>query len=263
MKNLFQITLALTVIMSASLARGAATLAGPSGLSAIPTAAVTPAGQLQVSADWYNTNESWMNDTIPFEVLYGVYPNVEVGVNGLMTKVTGQDANSLGLNAKYRLPVMFGGADWAVGGIAAVTQQGADSAYTNDARIGELYVVATRPIIPTLPTGIGLHGTLGVNWNKFDAGAVSGDGFRGLAGLELQLPMQTCLSLEYQTARPQVGDDKPLSSLLVRHAITPAFGVQVGYTNAGINYAGLTGASKHQIIAGLTYKWGGDTYENK
>jgi len=247
----------LSLAMLAGIARSTNTLPGPTGLIATPTAAVVAPGQLDLNVNWYNTKKSATDvlDSFPLSVEYGLAPGWEVGVNGWIGNRLSQDANSIGVNAKYMLPVKLGGTDWSLGGIFAVTQQAADASYTENAKTGEIYFVGTRPLLTMKDYEVGLNGTLGVNWTSIDAGAENGEGFRGQAGLEVLLPMQFSVFGEYQTARPQVGDDKPLTSAGVRYPFTPYLVGQVVYTNAGFNYAGLTGAPDHNISAGLTLMW--------
>lgn len=80
---------------------------------------------------------------------------------------------------------------------------------------------------------------------------------RGFAGLGVMFPDGWAVAGDYQTGSGKVGDDKALSSVGICKQITPMLSAEVGYTNAGFNYAGLTGAPDHNLFAGVTLNWGG------
>lgn len=73
------------------------TLTGPTGLATLPTAAVAPAGQLQLAADYYDTE---IESTIPVRVLYGIGDNFEIGATYVSFEL-----NGWGINGKWLTPL--------------------------------------------------------------------------------------------------------------------------------------------------------------
>jgi len=89
------------------------TLNGATGQVIIPTAAVAPAGQWQIAADWWYYDGD--NDaSMPLRVLYGINDQFEIGVLYQHNEYRWNN-NFFGVNAKYLLPVEFGDAALALG----------------------------------------------------------------------------------------------------------------------------------------------------
>lgn len=239
--------LALGIVAAMALA-GAAyaypTLTGATGLAALPTAAVAPAGQLDLAADFYNTKTGAVKDAFPVRVQYGVAENFEVGAAFLMQK----DMDRWYANVKYGTPLTLAGFGFAVG---AQYGQMTDAP---KAKTTQLYVAGTRAfggeadgVMPAL------NGTLGVNWTQFKVAGASFDAFRAFAGLDAAFANNLNVAAEVQTMnKKDLGDVKALSSLVVRYPLTEALTGQVGVTNA----LDLNGAKDYNVFAGVNYVFG-------
>lgn len=247
------VLLAFASLALAVVAYGFPTLTGPCGLVATPAATITPTGMVAVTADYYVTHSDTggVKDSIPLQVIYGLSPNIEIGLGGWIGHVAGNDANTIEANAKYLLPWEPMGARLATGVIFANTNDSANPAFTEDAQTWELYLTGTHHCLPWLDS------TLGVNFASLDAGAIHGSGFRGVVGAEAMLPYNWSLIGEFQTASGKAGDGQPLSSIAVRYPFTETLYGQVGFTNAGFATGGITASKEHNFFAGVTYGWGG------
>jgi hypothetical protein len=217
------------------------TLAGPSGLATLPTAAVTPAGQLVLAADWYNTDP---DNIIPIRLVYGISESFEVGA--LYSLLS--DANTWGVNAKYKLPVTLGPAGVALG-----------AQYFNnsdiDEKVTQVYAVGTMSLAEATDTMPGFSGSLGVNWTSDDFLGSTESVFRFYAGLEAAFANKLDLAAEYQTKSDKVETDA-IWSIVARYPFTEALTGQIGFTNAGLLNQPVFGASDHNIFAGVAYSFG-------
>lgn len=258
MKTTFAVAMSVTLMTLTGAVFAYPTLAGPSGIVAVPTAQVTHVGQWQLAADYYNTNDTvtGVRDTVPIRLLYGIAPNLEVGVAGWLARVDGTNADSGSANIKYLTPIHLAGFNLATGAVYAVTEAAADEDFTRNAKTLDIYLTGTRTLIGQAENMPLLQGTLGVNWTKIDAGAEKGDGLRLMGGLQFMPMKKLGIAAEYQTKRAAVGDDKALASAVVRYMLGNNMKAEAGITNAGFNYAGLTGAPDYNPFVGLTYEWG-------
>ncbi|MHB0938151.1 MAG: hypothetical protein ACYDCO_03945 [Armatimonadota bacterium] len=109
MKKLFVLGFAVAL---ACAAYAYPTLNGPTGLVFVPTAAVAPAGQLQVALDWAYFSD-FEDADIPLRVLYGINDQFEIGAAYFSQE--GNEDNAFGINGKFVLPFTAGDAAWAVG----------------------------------------------------------------------------------------------------------------------------------------------------
>ncbi|MHB9130897.1 MAG: hypothetical protein ACYDBB_07375 [Armatimonadota bacterium] len=250
------LTLVMTAVLFtlATTAFAYPTLTGPTGLVALPNGEVVQAGQVQLTADFYNTQDTSfdMKDTVPIRLLYGIAPNLEVGIDASLTKAFGDDANSFGANIKYQTPFALFGAPITAGAIYAQTQ---NPLGPDDITTWQAYLVHTRELLSAGP--FGLKGTVGVNWTNLDTGLSEDDAIRAIAGAEFSIDKLAFVA-EIQSAKTELGDAKPLTSFAVRYPFTATLMGQIGYTNAGVNNS-LSAADEHNIFAGLSYTWGGTT----
>lgn len=233
MKKLLVLGMAVAL---ASAAFAYPTLTGPTGLATVPTAAVAPAGELTLAADWFDTE---VDETIPIRVLYGVGENFEIGAGYFLQN----DNDAWGVNAKYLTPLTLGGFAWALGA-QYIDFTDADVTAT------QAYFAGTRGFaISEDGAGPALAGTLGVNWTQLSNG-VDEDAFRFFAGLELGFENGLSIAAEYQTEDDDIETD-PVFSAVVRYPFTPALSAQVGITNGPI-----VGGDDSNIFAGLSYAFG-------
>lgn len=197
-----------------------------SGILAVPTAVVVPAGDNQWAGDVLFQN----NTTFNIRGTYGLTDNLEVGAG---VAVDGDTV--LGLNAKYRLPTMIGGFNWAAGATYITANKG-DSGF-------QVYAAGTRAIPWGGMSGVALLGTLGVNFTDIDTASA----VRPFVGAQLQLAGGTEIDGEFVF---ETGDfDESISSLLVRHRFNDLISGQVGFTNA----FGFTGVQDHDIFVGVAF----------
>jgi len=99
-----------------------------------------------------------------------------------------------------------------------------------------------------------VRGTLGVNWTTVDAGDTDNSAARAFAGVEVSLLNKLTLAAEYQTKDGDVGDEKPLTSLVARYRANPMLTVQAGVTNAGLG--GFAGSEDHHLFVGASFGFG-------
>ena len=294
MKKLFTLGIALAF---ACAAYAYPTLTGPTGLATLPTAAVAPAGQLQIAADYYDTEG---DSTIPLRVLYGVGGNLEFGLlyafsnQSMVLEVEDDFAltfdadNTWGLNAKYALPVDLAGfqfaagaqyltSDFAVTVVDLLGEFPTEELASIDTNTTQVYLVGTRAFTLGGDGSPALNGTLGLNWTRMKLDltgeeivpeSISESGFRFFGGLEALFANNLSLAVEFQTEEEDLGDTDMLWSFVGRYPFTPSLSAQIGYTNAsnipamfegelGITMLGLNGGGEHNFFAGLNFAWDG------
>ena len=214
-------------------------LAGPTGLASLPTAAVAPAGQLELAADWYNAEI----DTIyPVRILYGIGGNIEIGA--LYSVLS--DANTWGINAKFKAPPIAT-LDWAIGA----------QYFSNkdiDETVTQAYLVGTAPLAEASDTMPGLNGTIGANWTQDEFGTTE-NAFRFFVGLEAAFANKATAAVEYQSNSDKLELDA-IWSVVARYPFTEAWTGEVGYSNAGLLNQPVFGDSEHNFFAGVCYAFG-------
>lgn len=211
-----------TLIMAVLAARAYPNLNATSGIMAVPTAIVVPAGDAMWAADVLFQEDTTVNG----RVVFGLAERLEVGAGF----IAGEDT-AFGLNAKYRLPAMIAGFAWAAG-ITGIFGDDIDEGM-------QIYATGTRPF--EFGDGMTLLGTLGVNFTDVDTASA----VRPFIGGQLQLGGGTEINGEFVF---ETGDfDESITSLFVRHRFSDRIVGQVGFTNA----FGFTGVSDHDIFIGL------------
>lgn len=227
------------VVALASVTFAYPTLTGPTGLATLPTAAVAPAGQIDLAADYYNTSKGPVENTFPARVTLGVVDSWEIGAAYLFQK----NANTWDLNTKFATPLNLGGFGIAVG--AQYAQ--ADLTGPNDT-ISQVYVSAGRTLTTGNETVPGIGLTLGANWTKDKL--IDNSAIRGYVGLEAALMNNLSLNAEYQTKSNKLEGDA-LWSVAGRLAMSQTLGFQVGWTNGP-----FFGGADHNLFAGVDLAWG-------
>lgn len=221
-----QLLLAGVVLTLATSALAYPTLAGPTGLLTVPTAAVAPAGQLQAAVDLQYVGN---DELYPMRAVYGINGNWEAGATFVTGEATGDD-DIWGINAKYVLPAHLGGADWAIG--AAYTDS--DNVSTTAA-----YLAATKAFDETLA------GTAALLWSDDDVDEEINDqtgdddsDFALAIGVQADLDNGLTLIGEYVNILPGAS-----LNFAARYPLTDALTAQLGFvgdtsdTTLGINYA--------------------------
>lgn len=239
------------IMATAAIASAYPTLLGQTGTGVLPSAAVAPAGQVQVAADFYNTDDN----AFPLRALYGVAPNFEIGAGYWLQDVNDENANTWDINAKYATPVRVLGFDWSLAALFANTDENALPLVATDNITGTQITWVGDRVIPLGGNDARLKGTLGINWTRIDFGADDGNAIRGFIGADFALANRLGLVGDIQTESDSLGDTDPLFSVALRYAATKGLGAQVGFTNAAVN--GLVGGNDSNFFAGLNLSFGG------
>jgi len=237
MKQLLLLGIALALVCAV---QAYPTLAGPTGLATLPTAAVAPTGQLGLAADFYNTDP---DSTIPLRLVYGVGPNFELGALYAIQS----NENAWSVNAKYKLPVAVGPAAVAIGALYF------DSSDL-DEKGEQIYAVGTMTLAEASAAMPGLSGSLGLNWTRDDISGFSEDATRVFAGLDAAFANKLSVAAEFQTKSDKVEGDA-LWSVVARYPFTEVLTGQVGMTNA-FGPIPLFGTGDQNIFAGVSYAFG-------
>jgi hypothetical protein len=252
MKQLFILGIALALVCAA---QAYPTLTGPTGLVTLPDAAIAPAGQLSVAADWYSQDfDGILGEAIPIRALYGVGDTFEIGALLWMQ----DDNDAFGVNAKYLTPLTFGNMAWAAGGQFLSFDDA-------DANVTQLYFAGTRDFTEAIEGMAGISGTIGVNWTNvegpsfplstsqaFRVPGVDNSAFRFYLALQVLLMNNLLLMAEYQTEESDLGETDPVMSLGARYSFTESLTGQIGITNG----VGTLGWDDKKLFAGVSYAFG-------
>jgi hypothetical protein len=194
-----------------------------SGILAVPTAVVVPAGDSQWAADVLFLDDTSLNG----RVVYGLSDRLEIGA-GI---VTGEDT-VFGANIKLRMPTTLGAFNWALGATFSDADAGGSGF--------QLYGTGTRTF------GLGgndLITTLGLSYTDVD----SATALRPFIGGQLQIMTGTELDAEFVL---DSGDfDESVESFLLRHRFNDFIAGEAGFTNA----FGFAGTSSHDLFLGVTF----------
>ena len=214
MKKLFILGFAVAL---ACAAYAYPTLTGPTGLVIVPTAAVVPAGQLQVSMDWWYTFAN-TDAIIPVRVMYGLNDQFEIGA-AYITSEFG-DSDVLGLNAKFVLPFTAADAAWAVGASYLDAEDG-DSSFGASLSVTKAFTE-------------NFNGTAALLWNE--EGFLTDEEFSIGLGAEAILENGLVLVGEYVNFLPGAE-----LNMAARYPITEALTAQVGFVfNTSSPFIGAT-----------------------
>jgi len=220
---------------------------GPTGIVGTPTADVVGARQYDVAADyveWDSDVKSW-----PIRLVAGVADKLEVGVgytkwsDGGSIKITPVNVKAVVAPESGSSPAV------AVGAGYGKIKDGVDI------KITTLYAVATKTLSEAEDNYYdegGMRGTvrgsLGIMYNKYSNGG-SDSYTEPFASLEYLTPNgNTTLAVEYKTKE---NDMDAVSSLLVRHMVTPNTWVQLGWTNSFYSL----GWDDHELFLGIGYRF--------
>ena len=244
------------LLMATIAAQAYPTLVGPTGAGVLPTAAIAPAGHINVAADYYNSDNQLVpdsNKTYPIRVLVGLGANTEIGGLFAFHKLGQSNENTWDANIKYRLPFHAFGSALSVGAIYARSQRGAFASPA--VTTGEqAYLVGDFTL--SRASRMSLTGSLGVNWTRIDENDEAHvDRLRGFAAANLGLTSSLSLVADIQTKSRTLGDIDPLYSVALRYGASKTLGLQVGYTNAAGNF--LIGSGQGRIFAGANLSFGG------
>ena len=256
MRKLLTCCIGIAAIATATVAHAYPTLVGPTGAGNLPTAAVAPAGQLDIAADFDNTKNSGLGikNAYPVRVLYGITRDWEIGGGYRFNKVNDVDANTWNANVKYIVPLSLAGFTWSLGGLYARTQQTAlPFTATKDITGEQAYIVGDY----TFPLGKSttLTGTVGVNWTRIDTGANKASQFRYYGAANLGLTKQISLVADVQSKNTSLGDATSLFSAALRYAPSSTISGEAGISNGALN--GLLAEPRGRFFAGVNFTFGG------
>lgn len=226
----------LAVALAAPPARAALSQPGPTGYVALPSAEVAPGDTWVVAADAFSSD--FTDTTLPARFSYGVFAVAEVGGSYTYS----DDGHTVGVHGKYLLPDRFERFDVALG---AVFQRG--NLETRDISFLQFFTACTARL-PS-PGLLGLSGTLGLNWTRFEFGDPFETGVRLFGGLEASFGTSWNAVAEIQTKDDAIDED-PLASVALRWT-RGAWTVQGGLTNAW----GLRGTGGQSLFAGVQYEF--------
>ncbi len=227
---------------------GYPTLTGSSGQAVIPTGTTGPLGTT-LAADWQTlTPDSAAG--FPGRILLSFGPNMELGGSYEVYNNHAVIERAWGLNGKLSTGVPFFGGVTAVGAqfrreIAA----GLDTDYLQP------YLAWTTRFAPDEDGFSNVELTLGGNWTRItDPMSNVSNGFRGFAGVTVNLSDAIDLMAEYQTKNTALGDIDPIIAYTARLHFSQNLAAQVGITNAD----GFVGTPDQRIFGGLMLYLGGE-----
>lgn len=232
MKKMFVLGMAAAALAIATAAYAYPTLTGPTGGATLPNAAVVPAGQLQLAADWVNTDP---DAAFPIRATYGLGSNFELGA----AYIVQSDANTWDINAKYATALKVLDFSWALGAQYLTSND-------TDMKATQVYFVGSRPFDLS---GMTLNGTVGVNWTKISDG-IDEDAIRLFGGLDTTFANGLNLGAELQSKNEDIESDM-MWSVVARYPFTPNLAGQVGITNGPI-----FGSGDSNVFVGATYAFG-------
>lgn len=269
MKKMLILGLAAVVLACASAVFAYPTLGGPTGLVSLPNAEVVRNGILDVAVDYYNTgnNDRTFTDRAgnvftfgsknswPIRAIYGFNDTFEIGAAYVPDAFLGK--GFWDINAKWRIPVNYGGWDFGLGALYGQTGNATSETAFNSAGVlidpveekfkaTEIYLAGTG----CLPLGEGvpkIFATLGVNWTQVELFDTN-DGFRFFLGLDAVVAQNLEVLAEYQTKVSDLDEVDGLWGAAVRYAFTPAWSAQLGVSNGPI-----IGTGKTHVFVGINY----------
>jgi hypothetical protein len=248
---------ALALAAGSGVGHAIPSLAGPTGIVSVPTAAVAPVGQLQTALTFQS--QEMYGGTIDVDYwainfLTGVSDEAELWAAYALadqeTPTASETAHLWAIGGKYQLaaePV-----DQASLAVGASLEQWSDSMLMygglEDIDVIKVYIVATKDFTPMgaqswewTDTGTRILGTLGLLYIDVDPDSSSGDSLtRPFLGVEFIGAGGTTLGLEYRWKDDDLDDDAVFSAVL-RHPVSPEVCLEVGTTNAGPAGLGLDG----------------------
>lgn len=265
MRKLLSLGIVVGLLATACAAYAYPSLAGWTGTGVLPTAAVAPAGQFQVAADFYNAEDTVgqipADSAFPIRLLYGLGSRVEFGAGFTFQQAADNDANTWNVNAKWLTPLTPLGFDWSLGARYASTDLSILDVTANTTNV---YFVGTRNFsgnddMDDTTNMPGINGTVGVNWTSLSGDVTDEDGFRVFGGLELMFN-KFSLSADVQSELDEF-DTNALYSIAARYPFGRTIAAQVGYTNA--DATGINGSDNSNIFAGLKFAFGGPSTDDE
>jgi len=252
------ITLLAALFLAAGSAVGHAipSLAGPTGIVSVPTAAIAPMDQLQTALT-YQSQEMYGGgvdvDYWALNVLTGVAKEAELwGAYALADQdspTVSETAHVWAIGGKYQLTREP--EDQASLAVGASLEKWSDSMFMyggmTDVDIVKAYIVATKDFTPltgeawewSSQGGTRMLGSVGLLYIDVDPDIGESESLtRPFVGLEFVGAGGTTLGLEYRWKDDDL-DQKAVFSAVLRHRLSPKVEVEVGTTNAGPGGLGL------------------------
>jgi hypothetical protein len=231
-------------------------LAGPTGVVSLPTAAIAPMNELQAALSYQSLQTPGLGMYEPSEdftvwslqALTGVAQKAELW--GAYARVRdGEDSHLWGIGGKIQLAsepterasLAIGGSyqDWSD---ALAVETG-----TGDVKVKNAYIVATKDFTPMGQerwewgpgAGTRMLGSLGIMYISLDPDVGDSESLtRPFVALEFIGASDTSLGLEYRWKDDDIDEDGVFSAVLT-HKFSDAVTAQVGTTNAAPGGIGL------------------------
>lgn len=115
----------------------------------------------------------------------------------------------------------------------------------------QLYVVGTCQPMTESATHPQVKASVGGNWTAMKANGNEDHAFRLFFSASLSKG-RTAFVADYQTADKDI-DDKPMTSMALRYALSSRLGAEIGYTNS----LGVVGDRTDRLFGGISYRFGG------
>lgn len=241
--------LLLGLLLLAGIARAYPTLTGPTGQAVIPTGFTGPLGTT-MAADWQELSPTSAAG-FPLRALLSFGPNLELGGSYALYNEHAALERAWELHAKLSTGVPF-----FFGGVTAVGAQfRREIAAGLETDFLQPYAAWTTRFAPDDSGLSNIALTVGGNWTRIsDPLNNEADGFRGFAGLTVNLSDAIDLMAEYQTKNTDLGDVDPITAFTARLHFSESLSAQVGITNAD----GFVGTPNTHLFAGLSLYLGGE-----
>lgn len=273
MKRILTLGIAAAIFAFGSMALAYPTLTGPTGQAVIPTALVALPG-FTLAADYQKLEDG---AAYPIRVLFALGSGAELGgayeptnndalitdararLDPALTRTTVHPDHAWGVNAKIATMKFLGGAS-ALGAqyrrerleqTIIVVEEPVTFDFDED--YWQAYLAWTTQFGTPVNYLDNLGLTLGVNWtqvrDKEPAARNKEDGFRGFAGLRINISPSIALEGDIQTKDSDLGDTNTMTAATARFAVSPNITLQAGWTNA----YGLRAVDEHNFFAGLAF----------
>jgi len=245
-----------------SVAGAAPSHLGPTGIVATPTADVVGNKTYDVAVDYVKWDHS-LGDvkSMPIRLLAGVSEKVEVGIGYTKWKTGGHSMKVTPVNVKaVVVPESEGSPAVAVGAAYGKLKETG----LPGVKVTTIYAVATKTLTKAEDEWYEeggmkgtLRGSLGLMYNKYKASGLglSESATEPFISVEYITPNgNTTVALEYKTAE-DVGyfSNESISSIVVRHMITPNVYAQIGLGNAWYTLSNPTNGD-HELFIGVGYR---------
>lgn len=232
MKNVYTLGILAAALTFGSMAMAYPTFNAETGIVALPNALTAERSSVVGAADVLFDNE----DTVKARILYGYTDRLEMGASLSVGIVDG-----VNVSTKYRITDGQGKFNMAAGGALTLAN--------HDQTALDLYLVGTQAFSLGNASSNPLLGSFGLHFVNLN----DDNTLRPFIGVQIPLGNYTQLAAEYQFKDGSIFI-KPLTSVVLRQQLTPAWTGQVGVSNA--TGFGATGDTRLFVGAQYTFTAG-------